>query len=103
MANGNTGGGSGLAGLSDLLGGLGRFFEKNPEGAAHMLGQFGTAIAGPETWQGRLGAAASGMAQNEQSRKFLSDLLGEDQDGLNISMTPDERTQAFQILNRGRR
>lgn len=96
MANGaSTGGASGggaLAGLSDLLSGVGKFFEKNPEGAAHMLGQFGAAISPQGSWQERLGAAASQMSQNEQGRKFLAELLGEQKSGL-----PEASTQSTSL------
>lgn len=103
MGDASGGGGGGLAGLSDLLGGVGKFFEKNPEGAASMLGQLGSAVAGPETWQGRLGGAAAGMAQNEQARKFLSELLGQGQEDDEDSMALEERIRGFPMLSQRQR
>jgi len=65
-----------LEGLSHALSGVGKFIEKNPESAAHLLGTFGQALSMEGTWQHGLGGAAAGMGQQELQRQMLQDLFG---------------------------
>lgn len=64
----------------------GSILGMTPENFAAMLGTFGAALDGPDTWSGRLGAAAAGMGkgsllsqaaqiQDIKNRDFLRSLI----------------------------
>lgn len=65
-----------LEGLSHALSGIGKFIEKNPEAASHLLGTFGQAISPEGSWQQNLGGAMAGLSSEELQRKWLEGLFG---------------------------
>ena len=63
--------------LGSWLGGAGNWFESlDSDNMAVLLGRAGAAVSPKDSWQQRLGAAAAEMGAQEQSRKYLSELLG---------------------------
>lgn len=64
-------------GLKTLLGGAGNKMENiGMENLAVLLGTAGSAISPQESWQQRLGAGAAELAAQEQTRRYLAELLG---------------------------
>lgn len=64
-------------GLKNLLSGT-KDWAQNAEvstGLATMLGEFGSAVSQEGSWQDRLGASAAELGREEQSRKYLADIL----------------------------
>ena len=51
----------------------------DPLAMATVLGQLGSAISPPNSWQSRLGGTAAELAANAQARKYLSSLFGDEE------------------------
>ena len=63
--------------LGSWLGGAENWFESlDTNDMAVLLGRAGAAVSPKDSWQQRLGATAAKMGAQEQSRKYLSELLG---------------------------
>jgi hypothetical protein len=63
--------------LGSWLGGAKNWFESlDSDNMAVLLGRAGAAVSPKDSWQQRLGATAAKMGAQEQSRKYLSELLG---------------------------
>ena len=60
-----------LSGMGDKMGGT----EPNP-GLASLLGGIGGAMSPQDSWQQRLNQTAYQMAQEEQARRYLAEILG---------------------------
>lgn len=70
---------------------------------ASTLGQLGAAVMGPfqETWQAQLGRAAHEMAQQSAYSRYTDAVMaGREPDPRDASiLTPEQKTQAFQIAD----
>lgn len=73
-------------GLSNLLQGAGSSIKDwagstDWDNMSVLLGRTGAAVSPQDSWQQRLGASAAEMGAQEQSRKYLSELLGGSDEG----------------------
>jgi len=69
-----SGGGGGFFNLSNFLNPESKYWDPKP-GLANTLGKVGASISPEGSWQQRLGATAAKTGQQEQSRRYLAELL----------------------------
>ena len=70
----NTGSGGGFWNMSNFTNLGSKYWDPKP-GLASVLGRTGAAISPQDSWQQRLGATAADIAQKEQGRRYLAELL----------------------------